>query len=261
MKQKMKGLLHKALLLGGGLLAVAAGSSFYLVRRELTKLESTDPRVWESDIRTFEQEDRKTPPPQGAVLFVGSSSIRFWFGLPGAMHPLPVIRRGFGGAKLSDVLYYAHRIVLPYRPRAIVLFAGTNDIRGGAHDKTPVQLLDDLKMLVSLVEEQLPGTPLYYVSITPTTSRWQVWPQIQQANRLIAQYARNQPNVHFIDATPLLLTRGGLPNRDMLWWDGVHLNRKGYRQWGHLIRSRLMKDLYEPASPRPVVAEHQTTQE
>jgi lysophospholipase L1-like esterase len=181
------------------------------------------------------------------VLFVGSSSIRFWFGLKEAMHPVPVIRRGFGGAKLSDVTYYASRIVLPYKPRAIVLFAGTNDIRGSAHDKTPYQLLVDFKALVALIERQLPGTPLYYVSITPTTSRWRVWPQIQKANGLIAAYARSRPHVHFIDATPFLLTREGVPNRELLWWDGVHLNRQGYKQWGDLIRSRLLEDLYAPA--------------
>ena len=41
------------------------------------------------------------------------------------MQPLPVVQHGFGGAKLADVAYYAERLVNDYRPRAVVVFAGT----------------------------------------------------------------------------------------------------------------------------------------
>ena len=37
-----------------------------------------DPERWEDVIAAWEAEDRETPPPDGAIVFVGSSSIRFW---------------------------------------------------------------------------------------------------------------------------------------------------------------------------------------
>ena len=33
---------------------------------------------WERSIRAFEESDKEAPPPKGAILFVGSSSIRGW---------------------------------------------------------------------------------------------------------------------------------------------------------------------------------------
>ena len=88
------------------------------------------PRPWEHSIRAFEARDRRRTPDQDAIVFVGSSSFTLWSSLEEDMAPLPVINRGFGGALIDDVVHYADRIVVPYQPSAVVLFAGTNDIAG-----------------------------------------------------------------------------------------------------------------------------------
>jgi len=85
---------------------------------------------WEKNIQAFEQWDSKNSYPDDAVLFVGSSSIVMWKTrdyFPG----LKVINRGFGGSQIAEVSYFADRIVFPYKPKAIVFYAGDNDIAKG----------------------------------------------------------------------------------------------------------------------------------
>ena len=92
---------------------------------------ASDPAFFESEITAFEAADATSPPAPGGIVFVGSSSIRFWDTLAEDMAPLPVVRRGFGGAHMEHVLHNARRIVIPYAPRAVVVFVGGNDIGAG----------------------------------------------------------------------------------------------------------------------------------
>lgn len=226
-------------------LALIGGVWFYVkVKQEFAKLTSDDPEVWESVILEFEAQDREAGTPEDAVLFVGSSSIRFWRKLKSDMAPIPVIQRGFGGSKLHDLIHYVDRIITPYNPKAIVMFAGTNDITGRPNDKTAEQVAADFQELVQLIRRKLPETPIYYLSITPTTARWAVWPELRRANEMIAAFTAQEPNLHFLDASPFMLNADGTCNDDVLFWDGVHLNRKGYEIWAKLVKERLQQDLY-----------------
>src|SRR6266705_4529 len=103
---------------------------------------------WQSAIREFEEADRTAPPKPGVIVFTGSSSIVFWRTLHQDMYPLAVVNRGFGGAQIVHVSHYAHRIILPYRPAAVVLYAGVDDLIWG---KTPEQVLSDFQHLVGLI--------------------------------------------------------------------------------------------------------------
>src|SRR6266550_4287597 len=82
---------------------------------------------WEPEIRKFEDSDRQNPPPKGAVLFIGSSSIQKWNSLADDFPGTKVINRGFGGSEIADSTVYVDRIVVPYRPKMVVLYAGDND--------------------------------------------------------------------------------------------------------------------------------------
>src|SRR5207253_1447860 len=80
----------------------------------------------------FVRADRVSPPPPCQVLFVGSSSIVKWKEtLASDMAPMPVIDRGFGGSHIEYVNRWFDEIVAPHRPRAIVFYAGENDIDAG----------------------------------------------------------------------------------------------------------------------------------
>ena len=200
-----------------------------------------DPQAWEASIRRFEARDRLSPAPAGTILFTGSSSITLWSSLAQDMVPLPVLNRAFGGSRMADVVRYAERIVLPYHPRAVVLFAGTNDI-ADPKPATAQQVFAGYLAFVSAIQAALPGTPIYFISITPTPLRWKYWSIVQQANRLIQAHAHTDPALHYIDITGAFLKPDGLPDPRLFRADRLHPNARGYEKWTALIKPVLLAD-------------------
>jgi len=205
-----------------------------------------DPDAWEPSIRRFEAQDRIQPPAAGSIVFIGSSSFTFWSTLARDMTPLPVLNRGFGGARMQDVVHYAARCVLPYRPRAVVLFAGTNDI-AEPQPASAQQVFEGYQAFVECVHAALPETPIYFVSITPSPLRWTLWSIANEANRLIKAHTHSDARLHFIDMTPHLLGPDGKPVRGVYRWDRLHPNKKGYAIWKAVIKPVLQADLFPTA--------------
>lgn len=195
--------------------------------------------VWERQISAFEKADRLNPPKAGVIVFVGSSSIRFWNTLADDMKPLDVINRGFGGSRIAEVNQYALRIVLPYRPRAVVLYAGDNDL-AFPWSKTPEQVLGDFKQFVDIIHANLPETWIYFVSIKPSLRRWAHWQKIQRTNQLIEEYSRTQTRVQFIDVDSAMLDAQGKPRPELFRKDGLHMNAEGYTLWTTIIKPVLL---------------------
>ena len=83
------------------------------------------------EIAAFEKGDRVRMPPPGAVLFIGSSTIRGWKTLAADFPQYEVINRGFGGSFVEHSTRYADRIIIPYKPAVIVFYAGGNDLAFG----------------------------------------------------------------------------------------------------------------------------------
>src|SRR6185503_8462583 len=100
-----------------------------------------NPDRWEATIKKFEEQDKVTPPPQNAIVFIGASSIVRWQ-LPEAFPELgaKAINRGFGGSLAGDSTRYADRIVIPYKPRIVVFYAGDNDVEA---NHSPQQIAGD----------------------------------------------------------------------------------------------------------------------
>jgi lysophospholipase L1-like esterase len=195
--------------------------------------------LWGSQISAYEKADRLNPPKAGIIVFTGSSSIRFWDTLANDMKPLEVINRGFGGSQIAHVNQYASRIVLPYRPRAVVLYAGDNDLSWPS-TKSPEQVLGDFRQFVEIIHTKLPETWIYYISIKPSILRWSNWGKFQKTNGLIADYIRTQPRVQFIDVDRAMLDAQGKPRRELFRWDGLHMNAEGYAVWTSIIKPVLL---------------------
>jgi lysophospholipase L1-like esterase len=200
-----------------------------------------DPQAWEASIRRFEARERLQPAPANVILFTGSSSITFWSSLAQDMAPLQVLNHGFGGSRMADLLHYAGRIVRPCHPRALVLFAGTNDI-ADPKPATAEQVFAGYLAFVSAVQAMLPGVPMYFISITPTPLRWKYWSIVQAANRLILAHTKTDPSLHFIDITDAFLGPDGLPDRRLFRRDRLHPNARGYEQWTALVKPVLLAD-------------------
>ncbi len=216
--------------------ALYAGGRYQLARWYAAE----DPVIWLPEIWAFEAADRSEGFPRDAVVFAGSSSIRFWDTLAQDMAPIPIIRRGFGGSRLGDAIHYVDRIVTKYDPAAVVIFSGTNDITPRRH-KSAEAVLNLYVELVDAIHARLPGAPIYYIAITPSPSRWSVWPIAEQANRLIAAFAANHPSLQVIDTSPALLGPDGEPRPEMYQPDGLHLSEAGYREWTAIIKPYLLR--------------------
>jgi lysophospholipase L1-like esterase len=194
-----------------------------------------EPRFAE-EIQAFEQADKKSFPPAGGILFTGSSSIRLWTSLGEDFSSLPVINRGFGGAVISEVIYYADRIILPYKPRLIVLYIGGNDIAEG---RAPEEVFENFILLTTLIHEKLPQTRLAYVSINPSIARWSMDESNCQTNQLIREYIEDQDWMVYIDSHSKMLSPEGKPRPELLSPDQLHLSSEGYKLWKNIIEPYL----------------------
>ncbi len=191
---------------------------------------------WEPEIQAFEKADQTNPPPRGGIVFVGSSSIRKWTTLADDFPGLPVIQRGFGGSQIMDSTHFASRIILPYEPKLVVLYAGDNDLATG---RKPGQVLADFKEFVSTIRAQAPGAGIAFVSIKPSPSRWKIADQMRAANRLIAEFCRGDSKLRYIDVFTAMLADDGKPRPELFLGDQLHMNRQGYALWSSIIRPQL----------------------
>ena len=189
--------------------------------------------VWDKDIAAFQAEDKANPPPPGSVLFVGSSSIRFWKSLSEDFPFVHTINRGFGGSDLDDSVYFADRIVTPYKAKAIVVYAGDNDIMGG---DTPEGVRDDFIAFVGKVRKAQPNVPIAFIAIKPSVARQALLPKIREANALVRSYAATQTGVAYLDVFTPMLGKDGQPQSRWFIADGLHMNRQGYALWIGVVR-------------------------
>ena len=198
--------------------------------------EKSPSQRWEGEIRAFEAADKKCPPPQGAILFIGSSGIRMWKTLAEDFPEHQVINRGFGGSQIADSLYYAKRIVFPYKPRLIVLRAGGNDIAAG---KSPQQCAADFRAFVEKVRGKLPETRICYMAFNNSPARWQNAAKENNLNQLIKDYIASHENLDYIDAATPMLGADGKPRPELFLKDRLHCNAAGYKLWVSIVRPYL----------------------
>jgi lysophospholipase L1-like esterase len=203
--------------------------------------QSTTTNQFEPAIRAFEAADRTNPPPSGAILFTGASNIRLWKNVAEAFPGHRVFNRGFGGAQMSDLVEFAGRIVVPYRPKVIILYAGDNDLAAG---KSPEQVLADFAAFARKVHASLPQTVIGCLAVKPSPSRAKLVSRVQATDALLEAFCRTNENaVYLDDLTPMLNAAGG-PRPELFGKDGLHLNEKGRAVWVSLIQPVL--DRYDP---------------
>ncbi len=193
---------------------------------------------WKEQLQRYYKQDSVSFPGKGQVLFVGSSSIGMWKNLPASFPGHPVFGRGFGGSRMSDLLFHMQRLVIDYRPAQIVLYCGENDISNGV---SPQDLLYDVKTFVRILELHLPGVPLLILSIKPSPLLFKLIEKQKEANRLIEEFCQTKSHLRFIDITKFMVDESGTPRKDLYLTDGLHVNTQAYCMWAQAIEKFLIK--------------------
>ncbi|HEY2863098.1 MAG TPA: SGNH/GDSL hydrolase family protein [Casimicrobiaceae bacterium] len=195
--------------------------------------EVTAAATWDAPLAAFAAADSKNAPPPDGVLFVGSSSIRLWDGLETDFAALPVvIKRGFGGSTLSDCVHYLDRLVIAYRPRLVLVYAGDNDLAQG---RSAADVLRQFEAFVQGVRSVLPETRIAFISIKPSPARASLLTEIRRANAMVEQFAASHPGVAYIDVYTPMLAADGRPRGELFRPDALHLNATGYALWRSVI--------------------------
>lgn len=193
-----------------------------------------DPARWASTIHAFDRAGRTNPPPAGAVVATGSSSLRGWHRrIASDLAPITVIPRGFGGSNMRDLLGLADRLVLAHRPRAVLIYEGDNDIAAGA---TAEQIRDTFLQLVAVLHARQPGLRVYLLSIKPSPSRWSKWPEARRANDLLAAACGRDKRLTFIDVSTPMLGPDGQPKPELYLKDRLHMTDAGYDLWKSIVQ-------------------------
>lgn len=178
-------------------------------------------------IEALREEDRRAKPPEGGLLFIGSSSIQLWPSLAADFPEYKTINRGISGCGVSHVLEHVDEFVVPYHPKAIVCYVGENDIAAG---KTPRETADQMAALFGAIRAKLGNVPIVYIGAKPCPFREKIMPAVQEYNRLVEEIARKDPHIRFLGVWDPFLDAAGKPD-PKLFKDGVHCNAEGYAIW------------------------------
>jgi hypothetical protein len=202
--------------------------------------EYPDPIRFEEAIRKFESSDSLKFPPQNAIVCVGSSSMRGWHNtIHEDLAPLSVIPRGFGGSNMNDALYFTDRIILVYKPRAVVIYEGDNDIAQGI---SPDTITVKFKEFVKKVHQKLPDCRIYFLSVKPSPRRWELWPLMEKTNHLIAKLCEKDSRLAYVDVASGMLDQDGKPRKEIFKDDMLHMKREGYIIWRNALRPVLLEN-------------------
>ena len=191
---------------------------------------------WEHAIAAFEQSDATNPPPKGAYVFIGSSTVARWKSLVEDFPALKVINRGFGGSEIVDATHFAARAIYPYAPKVVVLRAGGNDLWAG----NPVdKVFGDFKDFCESVHAQLPDAKIVFLSLSPSVARWSQHEKEKALNTLAEHYMQGKPFLQYVETYDVPLGADGQPRAELFVADKLHFIADGYKLFAARIRPQL----------------------
>jgi lysophospholipase L1-like esterase len=238
-------MLKKQLLFTISLLAIVFACQRTLTYTPIAEKYVPDYKIdrLENEIVNYEKADAAIgiDKLQGQVLFYGSSSIRLWKTLKEDFAPLPVINHGFGASTFPEMIHYTERMIVPYKPKILVLYC-ENDLFIGKPQRTPEQVFDNFGILATLIQNRLPKTKVYYISMKPSISRKADWAKLVKADAMINEYIQKHKNFTYIDIRPAMYRPNGSINGDYFIGDSLHMKPAGYAEWTKIIRPILLKN-------------------
>jgi hypothetical protein len=156
------------------------------------------------------------------------------------MAPLPVINRAFPGAVTQDMLNGTEQLVLPYKPRIVVYYCGSNDVSAG---EPAAAILERTKRFIKVVHDKLPSTFIYYTSIQKAPEKRDRWDVVDAVNREMERYSHQTGNLGYIDLNPMLFDRRGNLREDLFLPDQLHFRpgSSAYAEFAQVVKPILTK--------------------
>lgn len=170
---------------------------------------------------------------KSGMLFYGSSSIRLWETLHNDFSGYKPVNLGFGGSTLEACVWYFDRIVAPYNPASMIVYAGDNDLGDG---RQPEEVFYFFKQLLVKINQRFEGLPFAFISIKPSVSRFAIIDRIRYTNRLIEEeISKQHSGMHFINVFDHMLDEKKYPREELYLPDGLHISKQGYDLWKQII--------------------------
>jgi lysophospholipase L1-like esterase len=156
------------------------------------------------------------------------------------MAPLPVLNRAIAGTVTQDMLDRMGQLVLPYQPRIVVYYCGSNDISAG-EDTGPI--IERTKRFIQILHEESPDTYFYYTSIHKAPEKRARWDVVEAVNREMERYSHQAKNVGYIDLNPVLFDSRGNVRMNLFLGDGLHFrpDSTAYLEFSQIVKPVLTK--------------------
>lgn len=198
-----------------------------------------NPRTFQKNIKAFDKQDTVENVQAGSNLFVGSSSITNWKDIASYFPKSYVINRGFGGSKFEDLLYYADRVIMPYKPARIFIYEGDNDIAANLDAET---LIRQAKTLRKKIAEAFPSVMVVFISPKPSVVRWHLKDKYIKFNKALKKYASKEKLTAFADVWTPMLDENGEVFKDIFLKDNLHMKANGYEIWQKVLEPFVLKN-------------------
>lgn len=176
---------------------------------------------------------------QGAVVFVGSSTIGNWKGLAAAFPNLKVANRGIGGDVSRGLLFRFREDVLDLNPRALVIAIGSNDL--SAHTD-PAVIGDNVAALIDLARAHNPALPIVLCPVTPRENpKAPLKPgALEEYNAILAALGASM-NCAVPDLRAPFVTPDGEQIPEYFGRDRMHLTPAGYEKLAAALRAEFTR--------------------
>ena len=167
-----------------------------------------------------------------AIVFTGSSSIRFWDTLQEEFPDHQIINTGFGGSQTSDLLEHLDELVLQYKPKKVFVYEGDNDIN---YKKSPREIIVDITELVQRIKQDGTVSTMVLISAKPSIARWHLRGKYKRLNKKMLALCQSDPFLDFANVWDPMMNKKKL-RKDLFIEDDLHMNAAGYEIWFNVIK-------------------------
>ncbi|HEY1107421.1 MAG TPA: GDSL-type esterase/lipase family protein [Opitutaceae bacterium] len=204
---------------------------------------------YEPSFKAFADADAKSPPAPGGILFVGSSIFRQWSNVSDQMAPLPVLNRAFGGSVTGDLVARFAQLVPHYRPKVVVYYCGSNDLKAASPDD-PAVIFARFREFAEKARAFDSSIRIVFVASFRSPDRVKRWEQVDHYNALARAYCAADPLRTFVDLNPLIVDDAGHPRLELFKDDKLHYVPAAYDQFAATLKPVLERVWAQAAAKR-----------